>query len=259
MIDIFLRASDLAKLTGHNKYNDIQETIDQILKSNKICDRYVPKSNTEGCLAKLSTADFKKIAVALQLPDTSSLQEVEKKVKQTILKDSYSSVISEEVSKTKVEENLKDNQCLKVLESSLKQDLQMRRGNIKEAKNLNQIQTKQNIRIRSRNSKMFTKELFSDGKRYRILVRGKIDGISDDILIETKNRTKRLFYELRDYERVQLEAYFFLTGLRKALLTEHHNKEMNIIEYSHNEDFWDECVTKINEFINEKILIHVVP
>jgi len=259
MVDIFLRASDLAKLTGHNQYNDTQDIINQILKSNKICNRYVPKSNTEGCLAKLSDNDFKKIAASLQLPVTSSLLEVEKKAKQSILKDSFSSLISEEVSKTKVDENLKDNQCLKVLESSLKQDLQMKRGNIKENENLDWVQKTQNIRIRSRNSEMFTKELFSDGKGYRIFVRGKVDGISDDILIETKNRTKRLFYNLRDYERVQLEAYFFLTGLKKALLTEHHNKETNVIEYSHDSDFWNDCVAKINDFINEKILIHVTP
>ena len=256
MKDIFLRASDLAKLTGHNRFNDIQETIDQILQSNHICERYVPKSNTEGCLSKLPEEEFKKIKQALQLSETSTLQEVEAKVKQTVLKDSYSAHISEGTSKTKVEENLKDKQCLKVLEKSLKQDLQMKRGNIKENQNLNHIQQKRDIRIGSRNSQMYTKELFSSDT-YRVLVRGKVDGISDDTLIETKNRTKRLFHKLRDYERVQLEAYFFLTGLQKALLTEHYNEETNEIEYSHDEDFWCECVAKICQFIESKIMIHV--
>ena len=107
MKDIFLRASDLAKMTGHNRFNDIQETIDQILQSNKICERYVPKSNTEGCLAKLPEAEFKKIKQALQLPEESTVQEVAEKVKHTVLKDSYSAQISESESKTRVEENLK--------------------------------------------------------------------------------------------------------------------------------------------------------
>ena len=256
MKDIFLRASDLAKLTGHNRFKDIQETIDQILQSNKICERYVPKSNTEGCLAKLPEAEFKKIKQALQLPETSSVQEVEAKVKQTVLKDSYSAQISEGQSKTNVEENLKDKTCLQVLESSLKQDLQMKRGNIKENQNLNHIQKKRDMSIGSRNSQMFVKELFST-ETYRVFVRGKVDGVSDDLLIETKNRTKTLFHELRDYERVQLEAYFFLTGLQKALLTEHYNDESNEIEYCHDEDFWCECVAKICQFIEDKIVINM--
>ena len=256
MKDIFLRASDLAKLTGHNRFNDIQETIDQILQSNKICERYVPKSKTEGCLAKLPEAEIKKIKHELHLPEESTVQEVEAKVKQTVLKDSYSAQISEGQSKTHVEENLKDKTCLQVLESSLKQDLQMKRGNIKENQNLNHIQQKRDMSIGSRNSQMFVKELFSSDT-YRVLVRGKVDGISEDTLIETKNRTKKLFHELRDYERVQIEAYFFLTGLQKALLTEHYNDESNEIEYSHDEDFWCECVAKICKFIDLKIAINI--
>jgi len=290
MKDIFLRASDLAKLTGHNRFNDIQEIIDQILQSNQICDRYVPKSRTEGHLAKLPPEEFKDITRELCLPEKSTVQEVEAKVKQIVLKDSYSAQISESESKTRVEENLKlpklpldateprlitapaDHErainehlggqqvvtkpILQVLESPLKQDLQMKRGNIKENDNLNQVQQKRDISIGSRNSQMFVKELYSSDT-YRVLVRGMVDGISDDILIETKNRTKRLFHELRDYERVQLEAYFFLTGLQKALLTEHYNDKSNEIEYSHDEDFWCKCVEKICQFIETEIVINM--
>jgi len=321
MKDIFLRASDLAKLTGHNRFNDIQETIDQILQKNQICDRYVPKSRTESCLAKLPPEEFKDIKHELCLPEKSSVQEVEAKVKQIVLKDSYSAQkikqelrlpeestvqevvtqveqsmqdsiaaqkikqelrlpeestvqevvtqveqsmlkdsysaqISEGASKVQIEENLKDKSCLQVLESSLKQDLQMKRGNIKENDNLDQIQQKRGMSIGSRNSQMYVKELYSSDT-YRILVRGMVDGISDDTLIETKNRTKRLFHELRNYERVQLEAYFFLTGLQKALLTEHYNDESNEIEYSRDEDFWCECVAKIRQFIETKIVINM--
>ena len=102
------------------------------------------------------------------------------------------------------------------------------------------------------NSKMYTKELHR-GDKYCLIIRGKVDGMSDGTIVETKNRTKYLFNELRDYERVQLECYMFLTGFNNALLTEHYNNESNCINYTHDEGFWITCVDKIIQFIDTHI------
>jgi hypothetical protein len=80
-----------------------------------------------------------------------------------------------------------------------------------------------------------------------------IDDSGEGVIIESKNRTKKLFNELRGYEQVQLEAYMFLTGLQKALLTEHYNDTENCIEYQHNEEFWEHCLSKIISFIDTHI------
>ena len=77
---------------------------------------------------------------------------------------------------------------------------------------------------------MYTKELVRTDK-YCIILKGKVDGISGDTVVEAKNRQNRLFMELRDYERVQLEAYMFLTGYNKSVLTEHYNDTSNQIHY----------------------------
>ena len=118
--------------------------------------------------------------------------------------------------------------------------------------NLNKIQSCKGIQIGERNSKMYTKELYRCDT-YCLIVRGKVDGVSMDTIIESKNRTRCLFNELRDYERVQLECYMFLTGLDDALLTEHFNEESNCIPYSHDEEFWAECLTSIIQFIDTHI------
>ena len=86
---------------------------------------------------------------------------------------------------------------------------------------------------------MYTKERRCDD--YVIVLRGKVDGHStgedgEGTVIESKNRTKKLFMELREYERVQLECYM-LTGYNKALLTEHYNETENCSEYSHDSEF----------------------
>ena len=45
----------------------------------------------------------------------------------------------------------------KCLEGSVKQDLRMKRGNVKENKNLDKTQMKRNITINCRHSKMYEK------------------------------------------------------------------------------------------------------
>ena len=253
---IYLRSSDIAKLTGHNKYEPKHKVINELLSRNGIKDVYVPKSNLEEGLHKLTKSQVIILKEELNLPDYYSLSDIEKNIKSTILYPSQSDSLSEEESKKLVDLKTEDKEVLQTLLNSMKQDLRMRRGNVKENKNLDKIQSEQKITINQRNSKMYTKELYR-GESYCLIIRGKVDGISGDTIIETKNRTKYLFNELRDYERVQLECYCFLTGLKKALLTEHYNNESNCIEYQHNEEFWELCKGNIIDFIDTNIVPHL--
>ena len=259
---IYLRSSDLAKLTGHNKYETLEKTVNQILTKNGIQYRYVPKSNIEEGLTKLTEDQLSALKLELNLPNESSLSQIETVIKSTVMGNSYSGKLTEEESKERVDSKLDNKPILQSLELGIKQDLRMKRGNIKENSNLDQIQKKKGIQIQQRNSKMYTKELYR-GDKYCLIVRGKVDGLLDGIsgggtsgggtVVETKNRTKYLFNELRGYERVQLEAYMFLTGFKNALLTEHYNNESNCIEYTHDEEFWSSCVQSMIEFIDTHI------
>ena len=249
---IYLRSSDLAKLTGHNKYDPVEKTVNELLSRNGIQERYVPKSNIEGKLIQLTEDQLTSLRKELNLTEGASLDTIESIIKSTVMGSSYSGKLTEEESRQKVDQKLEGKVVLQSLEVGIKQDLRMRRGNIKEDSNLNSIQKKKGIQIQQRNSKMYTKELHRCDK-YCLIIRGKVDGLSDGTIVETKNRTKYLFNELRDYERVQLEAYMFLTGLEYALLTEHYNDDTNCIQYMHDEEFWSSCVTSIAAFIDTHI------
>jgi len=249
---IYLRGSDLAKLTGHNKYQSLEKTVNELLSRNGIQDRYVPKSNIEEQLVQLTTDKLITLKQELNLPNESSLSHIETVIKSTIMGNSYSGKLTEEESKKKIDDKLEGQPVLQSLEVVIKQDLGMRRGNIKEDTNLNSIQKKNGIQIKQRNSRMYTKELHRNDK-YCLVVRGKVDGVSDGTIVETKNRTNYLFKEIRPYEQVQLEAYMFLTGLEHALLTEHYNDDSDCIQYTHDEGFWSSCVDKIIQFIDTHI------
>jgi hypothetical protein len=259
MKQIFITSSNLAKYTGDNKYDTLEKTVNELLKKCGIEDRYVPKTNVEECLVNLSMVQLNELKKELQLPETASLEQIEKNIQSKIMGQSYSASLSEDKSKELLEQKVKDKPLLQKLTRGMKQDLRMRRGNIKENANLNKIQSCKGIQIGERNSKMYTKELYRCDE-YILILRGKVDGQvinegGEGVIIESKNRTKNLFKTLRVYEQVQLEAYMFLTEFKKALLTEHYNDTEFCIEYDHDEEFWDQCLQKTIEFMN----VHIKP
>lgn len=254
MKKIFIKASELAKITGHNKFGDPQDTLNTILSANNLCDVYVFDSNTEKAIKSLPKEELKSLKKDVGLQESASYTEVEKAVRDVSLKNTHDQKISESESIQNLEKNIANTGSTLVakLSESISHDLRMERGTLKEEQNLDSIQAKENIVIKERNSKLYVKELYRDDN-YAIILRGKVDGISGDTIIETKNRTRKLFYKLRDYERVQLEAYMFLTGKNKSLLTEHYDGESSEISYDHNQEFWDQCIDNVRSYIKEEI------
>ena len=146
----------------------------------------------------------------------------------------------------------------KCLKDEIKHDLQMKRGNIKEDKNLDNTQRKKNIIITERNEQIYEKVLYIDpNKLFKIILRGKVDGMNDEYVVETKNRTKRLFNMIPDYEKVQLNAYMFLVEKEKALHIECYNEDQNSVEYDFDKVFWDECLDKVVQFTDDNIVCHL--
>jgi hypothetical protein len=90
---------------------------------------------------------------------------------------------------------------------------------------------------------------------FDIYIGGKIDGINENTkcIIEIKNRIHKLFYSLRDYEKVQIMSYIYLFNSSKGHLVEAHKKKdetnINIIEVEYDEQFMKYIIHKIYIFI----------
>jgi hypothetical protein len=252
----YITCSELAKLTGHNSYEPVSKTVNTLLNKFGIKSVYVPKSNVEEGLNTLSKQSKVELSKELSTLSNSciSVHELEQAIKKNIVYPTQNGTLSEENSKTMLSELLKDKPVLKSIQQFIQKDLRMRRGNIKESKNIDNLQDKKQIKVEQRNSKMYSKELIRT-EHYCIVLKGKVDGISGDTVVEAKNRQNKLFMELRDYERVQLEAYMFLTGYNKSVLTEHYNDTSNQIHYVHDEGFWQLCIDSTIQFID----LHIVP
>ena len=79
MKTIFLSASELAKLTGHNKFEDPQKTFNSILSKNNLSDVYVPKSNVEEGISKLSDKQLNDIKKELNTKTKRNKEEFKKR------------------------------------------------------------------------------------------------------------------------------------------------------------------------------------
>ena len=257
MTTIKLAATELAIITGHNKYETKQKVIDKVLNRSGIVKKYIPKSKVEESLLSLPENELNSIKKQLKLDENSTIKDVEKVVNR-VMNKSLSSNISENESREKADEVLKDIPTLKCLESSVKQDIRMKRGNIKENSNLDKTQAKRNIVIKERNSKMYERELYNDPEgQFNIVIKGKVDGMNEDYVVETKNRTRRLFNLIPDYEKVQLNAYMFLTDKLKSLHIECYNETQNSTEYHVDTLFWEDCCDKTIEFVKRDIICHL--
>ena len=258
MININIIASELAIMTGHNNFDKeegVKKVIDSILNRSGIIEKYIPKSNVEEKLLKMSSDELISVKKELNLGTKATIIDMENMIKKQILSKSLNENITENQSKEKADLVIKNMPTLnKCLNNEIKHDLQMKRGNIKEDKNLDNTQRKKNIIITERNVQMYEKVLYIDpNKLFIIILRGKIDGMNEEYVVETKNRTKRLFNKIPDYEKVQLNAYMFLLEKEKSLHIENYNNESNEVEYDFDTLFWDECLTKIIQFTDKNI------
>ena len=89
---------------------------------------------------------------------------------------------------------------------------------------------------------------------YTYQIVGRIDGLEVRpdgtlVLVEIKNRMRKLFYRLRDYENIQIQTYLYLTNLNYAKLVEQYNQQVNIIEVSREEKLYKtEILPKLKDF-----------
>lgn len=90
----------------------------------------------------------------------------------------------------------------------------------------------------------------SEGK-VRVFVGGKCDGLLTDDqggptkIVEIKNRMKRLFDRVPEYERIQVLAYLFIHGLRDGVLIENYNGQTKHHAVEFDEEFWNRVTSDI--------------
>ena len=100
----------------------------------------------------------------------------------------------------------------------------------------------------------FYKRIIMKTGEHNWYIGGRIDGIcGDNTIIEVKNRMHKLFYNLREYEKVQTFCYMYILESKKSKLVETYMKnqqpEVNTIDIEFEEMYWNYIFVRIHNFI----------
>jgi hypothetical protein len=123
------------------------------------------------------------------------------------------------------------------LKKELVSTINKQRGSDKESEILNFIETTNKIKIVDKNNKLYKKFLLEFEYKNcinKVKIIGRIDGIEDNCLIEVKNRTYRIFNNIPDYDKIQIEMYFFLLeNINTCKFIQRYDNDYKIIIYDH--------------------------
>ena len=264
--NIFICASDLAVITGHNPYKEKCEIIlkywkkhfkmdylntKEFMKNNKIGEK-IEETHME-CLERiakennLNVADVKKgLYKCLDSKNTESLQNDKEKLISDVLKK------LPEKQKTEFKESVNHI-------TNTQFGIRYENNGVEIYKNLTG-------NLVEKSSKYHKEELFIidneiDNSMDIWSIGGKVDGIAFEEdnskrILEIKNRVNKLFNVVRDYEKVQCYAYMYALDIPKIHLAEilksRRNNNMNIFDIQFDENFWQkEILDNISNFVDD--------
>lgn len=255
-MNICIYASDLSVITGHNTFKNENEIILKLWKNN------FPEDYSE-ILSKLYLEDDVNINLVQETSDdyikriseTYNIKDLNKNIEQchnskniSELNKSKSQLLNSVKNIPKKEKN--------ILKECLTSKVNTSFGTKNENKGLQKYIQTTHEQVKTIH-RFFKKDLFKT-KQYNWSIGGKIDGIDNDetTIIEIKNRVHKLFYKLRDYEKVQIFAYMFMLNKKKSKLVEcfqnDNDCDINIINVEFDDIYWEnEIETKIIAFIKK--------
>lgn len=242
-INVVINISEVAIITGHNKFKTKREyLIDFWMKNNK--DDYEKY---------IEITKFSKQTDEIKIKNISSKNSIniEKELKQcSFIKNINDLNILKKNIFDKIEK-LSENDK-KEITQSINNVANTKFGIKNEFDVCKVYETMTNSKI-FKDNKYKTKNII-ENELISVKIGGKIDGINIDNgkIIEIKNRMHKLFFTLRDYEKIQIMCYLFLHNAIEGDLVEafknREGVEINIINVIYDEEFMNTIIHKIADF-----------
>lgn len=233
-----VRTSEVSGLIGRNPFCPREQAILRFIKR-------MNYTKFNQLLRKINVREVSVIANELL-----SKNERIKNVFSTALKVSsneelakYKDKLYEEIQKTDFYKTKKDS-----LINEINSRINIKRGTAYEKKGVDNYEKVTGYKITDRNSEMIEK-IIKRLPEYTIILRSKIDGVDrkNNCLIEHKNRVSKIYDEISDNEKVQLEIYMRVTGLKNCKLVQTHFDEVSEIEFKHSLAGWKKIKTCLIE------------
>ena len=95
----------------------------------------------------------------------------------------------------------------------------------------------------------FHKKVLFKHNNVKWYIGGRVDGLLEDgTIVEIKNRMHRLFYRLKDYERIQIMSYMYIFDTDNGVLVESISGRMNIIDVEFSDIGFEKVKDKLKTF-----------
>lgn len=242
---IFIPSSSVAACVGKNPYKTAQEAHMQLLKKLSP-DAYTKKRDETGYE---DDATIYRKAMAGQAP---VLREVEAIARGT--SDASGVEVSLEACLRRVADAVPDMapHVHESVERVLRSAAQMSVGVKREKDVLDKVNERaeaEGMRF-AKDNKLVSKEM-GRVRDWTWHLCGRVDGLSEDgeVVLEIKNRMRRLFGRVVDYERVQMLCYQHLLGVQKGMLAECFQDDMCIHWVEYDEHEWDDICDRLAAFV----------
>ena len=251
MSSICIFASDLAVITGHNRYQKRVDLIHKIWKKNFKNDyqnmvKLMRDRHMDIVLEETDIQKVKSISKKYDIQLDAKINTCLKSHNVKNLSNNKKSILNECQDKL-------SSQDFATLKKSLDQVGNTNFGTKNESNALVKYQNSIDVEILT-TDRFFKKNLVNYHDKVWA-IGGTIDGIrTDNSIVEIKNRTYKLFYKLRDYEKIQIMAYMHIMDLEKGYLVEALKKsqdcDINVIEVIYDIGFWESIIKpKLFRFI----------
>lgn len=126
-----------------------------------------------------------------------------------------------------------------------------KRGLQNEHKGIASYEKSKRVKLHGKNSDFYKKCIGQSTFGTPVYVGGRVDGLTDDKVVEIKCRRNHLFNTLPLYEKVQTQAYLFLTGKDTVEVLQKHDGCTRSDEYMADAEFWGEVCGKALSFASD--------
>jgi hypothetical protein len=261
---INVKASLVSKLSGYNRYVSQEEALEELLTGNQwlverlgldkqkhqkyatLTEKHLAGMTPEelaqigGCLGLKDRINAKSVALAL----TGSLRGCVANRSNSVSKDELSQFLAKHSS-------IRDH-----LGECLERDIAIKRGCYNESQSLNRFEKTTAIPVVNRNNTLYQKELHVFPNGIKVVVVGKVDGISQDgsAIVETKQRRNCLFNCVPVYEKVQLETYLWLTDIGRGIHVQNYEDQQKAVVYEQDKEFWEEICSRLIGLLEREII-----
>lgn len=124
--------------------------------------------------------------------------------------------------------------------ASVVREVNTRRGTKNEHNGIESYEKSKRVKLVDKNSKFHKKRIGETNLGTPVFVGGRVDGLTPDKVVEIKCRRNRIFDTLPLYEKVQTQAYLFLTGRPVVEVMQKYDGMTRVDEYDYDAEFWND-------------------